>query len=68
MKAIELISLHDLAELHNENPDLFPVFSKVRRINGEPVGEIVGYSDAFGRRISNGELDKKSVPIEGFTR
>lgn len=53
MKSKEYISLPELAELHKASPGVFPVFSKIHKLNGVLVGEVKGYSDAYGNAISD---------------
>lgn len=52
MKSKEYISLPELAELHKTSPGIFPVFSKIHKLNGVLVGKVNGYSDAYGNPIS----------------
>lgn len=52
MKSMELIPFQDLAKLHKEQPGVYPVFGKIRRLNGKLVGEVKGYSDAYGNRLN----------------
>lgn len=51
----EYVPLQLLAELHEERPGVFPVFRCIRKVGGQLMGEVTGYSDAFGNRVSISE-------------
>lgn len=55
----EIIPFKELSNLQKKQPGVFPVFGKVRKVNGVLVGEIVDYSDEYGRRIHIEQVEQK---------
>lgn len=59
MKPENYIALKDLSDHHENHPDTIPVFGKISCIEGELVGEIVGYCDMFGNPVEGPPVEKK---------
>lgn len=55
----DVIPFNELGNRQKEQPGVYPVFGKIRKVNGEPVGEIIGYSDKYGRRIHIEQVEQK---------
>lgn len=51
MKKEEYVLISELGTQQKERPGVFPVFKKIHRIDGQMIGEIQGYSDAFGNPL-----------------
>ncbi|WP_186763823.1 hypothetical protein [Planomicrobium sp. CPCC 101079] len=45
------IALKELSDLHEKKPGLFPVFSRITKIDGQLVGEVKSYSDEYGKPV-----------------
>lgn len=51
MKKEEYILIYELRDQQKERPGVFPVFKKIHRVDGQMIGEVQGYSDAFGNPL-----------------
>lgn len=49
--SLKYLPLRELTDQHERNHGIFPVFSKIRKVNGKTVGMISGYCDNFGNII-----------------
>ncbi|PSL42171.1 hypothetical protein B0H99_101419 [Planomicrobium soli] len=50
------IELNKLADLQDKQPELFPVFSRIIKINGQLVGEVQAYCDEYGKPVQGENL------------
>lgn len=66
MKETAVLPIKNLSEFQSKLPDVFPIFGKITKINGEPLGEIIGFSDSYGNYIDLPEGAK--YPVHEFSR
>ncbi|MDQ0427725.1 hypothetical protein QOZ98_000550 [Planomicrobium stackebrandtii] len=61
MKKEEYIPLNKLGQRQKELPGVFPVFKKIRRVDGDLIGEVQAYSDEYGNRLEKDLGNKQNL-------